>query len=543
MGISVLIQSTTRNDLTGRDGVSITKALRSIPTATIRTIDPAGSFLPGVGNQVEIQDDLNGPTVTLFGGSISEVERIRRRTSIATLETNCACVGKADRLERRLAGYYEFTGKTGGYILGQLVANSLTGDISIASPSGISAGPTIESLVWDYPTAKEAADSVVNLSAGYEYYVKPDGTLSYFQTSSNACPVSITTGANVNKITTRETREDFCNRVTIKVANALRDPETESFTGDGATQSFNVSYPIAQAPEIFVGSPAVAQTVGIIGVDTGKDWYWQEGSTEIRQEDSDPALGSGVVIMVTYVGTESILVSAANTTSISDRATAENNSGIYHKLLTLENKLTRANAQAVADAYVDRYSALSVVMVFETDTWLEPEAIDIEPGQTLTVSLTGYQCAGTYLVRSVTLQSRINDVHQARWVVKVEAVSGPILRNYVDVFRDTSGGGGNVSGSGSIASPTGGAGTYVYEPAKLTANTTITAPIPATSGATMVMFIKQGATPYTISFDATQFAQIVNTAIPAVENMEIAFPFVGRSDGLWWPMSFAREMS
>jgi hypothetical protein len=354
--------------------------------------------------------------------------------------------------------------------------------------------------------------------------------------------VSITTGANVNKITTRETREDFCNRVTIKVANALRDPEKESFTGDGATQSFNVAYPIAQAPEIFVGSPAVAQTVGIIGVDTGKDWYWQEGSTEIRQEDTDTPIGSGVVIMVTYIGTESILVAAENATSISDRATAENNSGIYHKLLTLDNKLTRANAQAVADAYVDRYSSLSVVMVFETDTKLEPEAINIEPGQTLTVSLTGYNCAGTYLVRSVTLQLRINDVHQARWVVKVEAVSGPVLRNYVNIFRDTSGGG-SITGSGSIASSTGGAGTYIYEPAKLSANTTIASPIPATSGATMVVFIKQGAGPYTISFDATQFAQIVNTAIPAVENMEIAFPFVGRSDGLRWPMSFAREMS
>ncbi|CAB4166701.1 hypothetical protein UFOVP836_50 [uncultured Caudovirales phage] len=542
MGISVLIQSTLRNNLTGRDGVSITKALRAIPTASIRTVDKTGAFLPAVGNLIEVQDDLGGPTVTLFGGSINEVERIRRRTSIATLETNCSCVGKADRLERRLAGYYEYTGKTGGYILGQMVANSLSGDIDIASPSGIAAGPVIDSLVWDYPTCKDAADSVCNLT-GYEYYVKPDGTFSYFQTSSNACPVSITTGANVNKITTRETREDFCNRVTIKVANALRDPETENFTGDGVATSFNVTNPIAQAPDIFIGSPAVAQTVGIIDVDTGKDWYWQEGSTEIRQDSGATVISSGVSIMVTYVGTESILVSAANTTSISDRATAESNSGIYHKLLTLDTKLTRANAQAVADAYVDRYSELSVVMVFETDTLLEPDCINIEPGQTLTVSLTGYQCAGTYLVRSVTLQSRLNDQHEARWAVRVEAVSGPVLRNYVDVFRDLSGGGGSVSGSSSIASAGSGAGVYVYEPAKLTANTTITAPVPATKGATMVVFIKQGAGPYSISFDPDQFAQIVNTSIPAVEDMEIAFPFVGRADGLWWPMSFAREMS
>jgi|GEM_PF-2267634 len=537
MGISVLIQSTLRNDLTGRDGVSITKALRTIPTASIRTTDKTGAFLPAVGNLVEIQDDLNGPTVTLFGGSINEVERIRRRKNLAHLETNCSCVGKADRLERRLAGSYEYTGKTGGYILGQMVANSLSGDITIASPSGIAAGPVVDTMVWDYPTCKEAADSVCALT-GYEYYITPEGTFSYFLTSTNTCPVSITDGSNVAKITTRETREDFCNRVTIKVSNALKDPDTENFTGDGVATSFNVAFPITQQPDIFIGSPAVAQTVGIIDVDTGKDWYWQEGSTEIRQDSGATVISAGVSIMVTYVGTESILIASSNVTSISDRATAEGNSGIYHKLLALDTKLTRANAQAVADAYVDRYSELSVVMVFETDTLLEPDSISIEPGQTLTVSLAGYQCAGTYLVRAVTLQSRLYDQHQARWTVRVEAVSGPVLRNYVDVFRNLTGGGGNASGS--IASATGGAGTYVYEPAKLTANTTITAPVPATKGATMVVFIKQGTTHYTISFDATQFSQSVNTNIPATENMEIAFPFVGRADGLWWPMSFAR---
>lgn len=536
MGVSVLIASTLRNQLTGKDGVSITKALRTIPTASIRTVDRAGSFLPAVGNLVEIQDDLNGPTVTLFGGSIDQVERIRRRTSIAMLETNCTCVGKAARMEQRLAGEYEYTGETGGYIVGQILANSLSGDIDNASPSLIETGPVVDLLGIDYSTCR-AAISAVNDLTGYEDYVLPDGTLSWFSPAGNACPVSITDGSNVNKITTRETREDFCNRVTVKVANALRDPETETFTGDGTTQSFNVSYPIAQVPDIFVGSPAAAQTVGIIGVDTGKDWYWQEGSTEIRQDDGATPIGSGVAIMVTFVGVESIIISAENATSISDRATAESNSGIYHKLLTLDNKLTRANAQAVADAYVDRHSELSVVMVFETDTWLEPDAINIEPGQTISVTLTGYQCTGDYLVRSVTLQSRLHDSHEARWAVKVEAVSGPVLRNYVDVFRGLGGGSGSASGSGSIASAGAGAGTYTYEPAKLTANTTITSPVAATKGATLVVWVKQGASNYSISFDPDQFSQAVNTNIPPTEDIETGFMFVGRADGLWWPIN------
>lgn len=540
MGVSILIASTTRNNKTALEGVTITKALNAIPTASIRTIDPTGSFVPLVGNQAEIQDDLNGPTVSLFGGSISEVERIRRNSNIAILETNCSCVGYADRLERRLAGYYEWNGQTGGQILRDMIANSITGDINDASPSQIANGPVIDSLVVDYATCRELADEVRNLTQ-YEYYVLPDGTLSYFSPQSNACPMSITTGANITKLTTRETREDLCNRVTVKVSSALRDPDTETFTGDGATQSFNVTYPIAREPQIFIGSPAVAQTVGIIGVDTGKDWYWQAGSTEIRQDDGAAAIGSGISIDVTYVGTESILVSAVNSASVTERASVEGNSGIYHKLLTLDQQLTRANAQAIADAYVDRFSALSTVLIFETDSLHEPEIINVEPGQILTVSLTGWNAAGTYLVRSVNLQLRKNDQSPDRWFARVEAISGPVLRNYIDLFRDVSGGG-SVSGTAMIPSATGGAGVYVYEPAKLTANTTITAPVPATKGATMVIFVKQGAGPYTISFDPDQFAQIVNTSIPAVEDMEIAFPFVGRSDGLWWPMSFAREM-
>lgn len=541
MGVSVLIASTTRNNKTALEGVTITKALNAIPTASIRTIDPTGSFVPLVGNQAEIQDDLLGPTVSLFGGSISEVERIKRNKNLPILETNCSCVGYADRLERRLAGYYEWTGKTGGQILRDMIANSISGDINDASPSQIANGPVIDSLVVDYATCRELADKVRNLTQ-YEYYVLPDGTLSYFSPQSNACPMSITTGANVTKLTTRETREDLCNRVTVKVSSALRDPDTETFTGDGVTQSFNVTYPIAREPQIFIGSPAVAKTVGIIGVDTGKDWYWQAGSTEIRQDDGAAAIGSGISIDVTYVGTESILVSAVNSASVTERASVEGNSGIYHKLLTLDQQLTRANAQAIADAYVDRFSALSTVLIFETDSLHEPEIINVEPGQILTVSLTGWNAAGTYLVRSVNLQLRKNDQSPDRWFARVEAISGPVLRNYIDLFRDVSGGG-SVSGTAMIPSATGGAGVYVYEPAKLTANTTITAPIPATTGATMVVFIKQGAGPYTISFDADQFAQIVNTNIPAVEDMEIAFPFVGRSDGLWWPMSFACEMS
>lgn len=529
MGVSVLIQSVTRNDITGLGGVTITKALRSTPTATIKIIDPSGAYLPAVGNLVEVQEDGG---IVLFGGSIEEVERIRRNSNIAILESNCTCVGKADRLNQRLAGSYEWANKAAGVIVEDLIYNSLQGDIT--DTSLVAGGPSIDSFTVDYPTVQEALQAVCNLT-GYEYYVQPDGKLAFFSPSSNAAPFSITTGANVIKLTTRETREDFCNSARAKVAESLRDPETQTFTGDGSTQSFTLDYAVAEAPTVFVGG--VANTVGIFGVDTAKDWYWSNGSSEIRQEPGDTPISGATDIAVTYIGIQSIIVASDNTASISARAAAESNSGIYQKLIQITQRVSTKDAQAIVDAYVDRHSELSTVLLIETDMRLEPSVLQIEPGQLLSVSLTGWHAAGTYLVRRVSLQLRLNDQSNSRWTAQIEAISGPILRNYIDVFRDITGNG-SVSGSATLSGGTSGAGTYVYEPAKLTANTTIVAPVAATQGAAMVIYIIQGAGPYLISFDPDTFGTIANNNIGPVEDSLSVFPFVGRSDGKWWPSGF-----
>ena len=523
MGVSVLIQSTTVNEFTAVAGVSITKALRAIPTASIRTVDRAGAYLPAVGNHVEIQDD----GTIMFGGSILEVERIKRRSSLALLETHVSCVGLADRLEKRLTGQYEWTGETGGTIIAQMVYQSLAGDIT--DTTLVEAGPVVDSFITDLATAREFLEAVCGLT-GFEYYVMPDGKLAYFDASLNLAPFGITDGLNVTKLTTRETREDFCNNATAKVASVLRDPETQSFVGNGVNRSFPVTYPVSSTPTVFVAG--VEQTVGISGVDTGKDFYWSDGSAEVHQDSGAAPVGVGIAIDITYVGIESIMVNSVNVASVSARATAENNSGNYEKLLQIEQRLTRADAQAIVDAYVDRHSALSIVLTIETNNLIEPDLKDIEPGQVLPVTLTGWNAVGNYLVRSVNLQMRKDDSAEYRWEGRIEAISGPVLRNYIDVFRDITGGGGRVSGSGSIPGGSGGSGTYVFEPAKLTAPLTISAPIAATAGARLVVFVTQGAGSYTISW-GPEFVVLVGQA-SAIEDEITAFDFVGRSDGLWW---------
>jgi hypothetical protein len=75
----------------------------------------------------------------------------------------------------------------------------------------------------------------------------------------------------------------------------------------------------------------------------------------------------------------------------------------------------------------------------------------------------------------------------------------------------------------------------VYEVPTLSANTVITAPFNAVLGARLTIYVTQGSGQYTISFDPSQFAQVINTAISEVDGDVSVFDLSGRSDGLWWP--------
>lgn len=531
MGISVLIASTTRNSLVAPASLSLTKTLGEAATAQITLRDSTGSVVPVVGNAVEIQDQASD---VQFFGSINEVT-VRRLDHLAANECSISATDLNHACTRRNAGQYEWIDKTVLYIVSDIVSNSLSGDLTDVSL--VETGPTIPSFATNYPTVKEAFDALAEL-AGMRWYVDELNRLNFFTPSVTAdAPFAITDGTNVTALSMRATREDYCNKVTARVGNALRDPDTESFVGNSVLTSFELAYPVAQAPLITLDG--AAQTVGITGVDTGKDWYWNSGSKEIRQDSGGTLLTAGNTLAVTYVGVEEIIVGAENAGEISARATAEGNSGIYQRHIEIEAQLTRTDAQAQVDAYLDRYSALTYVLTAETNEYLEPDILTIRPGDVLNFTRSGYGATGLFLVRSVTLDhiDGATDQSTYQWRGRMELVQGPILRGYADMFKAS--GGGSVSGGGAVTTNSG-AGVYVYEPAKLVANTTITSPYAATRGATLVVFVKQGASPYTISFDATQFAQVVNTNIPATEDLEIAFPFVGRGDGLWWPMSFAR---
>lgn len=106
-----------------------------------------------------------------------------------------------------------------------------------------------------------------------------------------AAPFDIVEGVPGGKWSEMRVDEEtggYFNRIHV-AGWSVTDPRTEEFAGDGERRTFNLSLPVALKPEVEVnGNP---QTVGIGGLDTGRQWYWNKGRTEITQDEGEAALG------------------------------------------------------------------------------------------------------------------------------------------------------------------------------------------------------------------------------------------------------------
>lgn len=446
MGISVLIAATLRNSKVEPGMLTLTSTLGEPSTCEIGTIDASGAVIPGVGNIIEVQDEASD--VQFFGSANEVTTTIRDPTDAAQCRLTATDLNHATT--RRNAGQYEWTDKTAGYIFADIASNSLSGDLSDVSL--VETGPTIPYFKVDMSTVKDAFDALAQL-AGMRWYVNELNQLLFFVPAASAdAPFAISDGTNVSSISVRETREDYCNSVSARVGNALRDPDTEDFVGDSATQVFETAYPVGAAPTITLDGTVV--TVGIGGVDTGKDWYWNENSKEIRQDSGGTVLTSGNTLSVTYTGIESIIIGVTDSGEISARATAEGNSGIYHKHLEIEQMLSRADALATIQGYMDARSELTYVLTVETNQAKEPDILALRPGQVLNFTAPGYGVTGLFLVRTRTLYHLMGatDVHAVQWGCRFEAVKGPILATFADLFKGGGGGSGiSIGASGDSA--------------------------------------------------------------------------------------------
>jgi len=446
MGIAIVIATVTRNDRVLTETIGIDLALGGRSTARFQTRH--ASWYPLVGQPVEIyhQDE----TTLLFKGTIDEVRRFYpgEYASAGVVMSECSCVDLSARLDQRLAGEYEFTDTAAGDIITTLATTAALEDEGLDF-SLVDSGPTLTRFGVTYATFREMLDAVTELSPGYRWSVRPDGKVVFSTTSTYTAPFTLSASL-AHSLSVRETREDYLNQVVLRVTNALRETETQEFTGDGSAQTFELDFPAGRVSKIRVNE--TEQDIGIGDVDTGKAWYWNAGSATIRQDSGGTPLTSGDTLSVDYQGVEAIYVGASDATEQAARATIENNTGKYEQFREASEFVTRADAAQLAQAIVDANADMPEVVRYRTSDFKEATAKELQPGQLQTITVSGLGLSGSWLIRTVSLQAwRVDDQHPYQWWYDVEAIQGPAVADYVQFFRGLGGGNGGALGGTALA--------------------------------------------------------------------------------------------
>src|SRR5258708_13346843 len=127
--------------------------------------------------------------------------------------------------------------------------------------------------------------------------------------------------------------------------------QTETRVGDGNTVSWPMSFDISTVPTVSVntGSGYVAKTVGIKGVDTGKDWYWQKGPPLISQDSAGTKLRGSPnkdLLQVVYVGQYPTVIVSSNNAHITYEAGLDLTTGSCKEMETDRPRTALSNEPA-----------------------------------------------------------------------------------------------------------------------------------------------------------------------------------------------------
>jgi hypothetical protein len=429
---TISIAGVDRTALIKRGSVSINKTYGEPWTCDFDTYDTDGGYFPVVGHPVEVAVDGD----VYFGGIVRTVDRRKTSAELSLLMCSVSCTDWNHFPERRLTGRRQWANVTAGSIIIDLVNDYLTDDGF--DTSLVEDGPTIAEFKTDYDTVAGAFGQLNELAEGYRLFIDQDQQVRFFYADASPAvelasfdiPVA---AKNIQRLSVKQTDEDYANYVVGRISQALRDPQTETFEGASPTTTVTVAFPMAAPPTVTLDE--TPQTVGIYGVDTGRDWYWSEGGTELYQ-DSEAAPFTGT-LSVTYIGTDSIYVLAKDDAEIADRAAKEGTSGRYEKLIEIDALLSRADAQAMVDAYLYAHIRVPLIATYTTDDYLEPDAKSLLPGTSQAIMIDGWGSQfDAYTVRTIRATDFVNSVGPYNLRYEVEAHFGSLTKTPFQWFKD-----------------------------------------------------------------------------------------------------------
>lgn len=361
------------------------------------------------------------PSMVLFHGTIDDLEFERIRKT-GQRRFHCKLVDWNQLADRQVISK-EYLNQSAGAIVRDVITNYLAAD-GIVPSSFVDDGPVITKFVANYLTARQLYDDLAEL-IGYGWTVDYDKRMHWFPMETNVAPFALDgTTLLLAGLKNNSRRDQYRNYQYVRAGKDLTDPQTESFKGDGDKRTWNVGYPVAQAPSLITVNAGAAKTVGIRGLDSGLQYYWSKGSTEITQDTGEPLLSATDVLSVTYVGLYDVIVAARKDTLIAERQSVEGGSGVYANLENFTNLDGQDLALDKARGLLNKFGRIPQVLHFRTDV------PGLQAGMLATADLPEMNLSGTWLIESVKIKNLGTSLRY-----ECEAVDGEHLGGWVEFWK------------------------------------------------------------------------------------------------------------
>jgi hypothetical protein len=219
----------------------------------------------------------------------------------------------------------------------------------------------------------------------------------------------------------------YRNRQNITNCIDLVTVSGEQKIADGTATSWQMAYPLYSAPTIVV--QGVTKTVGVQGVDSGKDFYWQAASNGISQDSAATKIPSGYLLQFGYIGQFTRTVTVNNLSGQAARLTIEGGTGIVEA--TEDGKgMLASNATVYANGLLSKHGNNNTCEFIGST-----QRSGLVPGQLLSVFVSEHSLnnAQLLIVKVTTIGQQQLD-GSVLYEYQIDATSGPNISKWSDVF-------------------------------------------------------------------------------------------------------------
>jgi hypothetical protein len=269
-------------------------------------------FEPVVGDTVELFDT----GTTIYKGLILTVRKITEGHSVVRYMVDC--VDNTHYLNRVLVAE-SYTNTT----IEAIIHDLIVAYAPAFTTTNVSASIIVDSVKFNRISVSACLEKLASLS-NYSWYVDYDNDIHFFEKNTEPAPFSLTDTSGNYIYESLQIAEDLSqlrNRVFIQGGEAVGDPRTELFNGDGTKKFFKLANKFSQLPTVTVGGTPKTVGVDFLDQDTDFDVLWNYNETYIKFTAAPPSGTNN--IEVTGTPLYSILVQVEDATSIAEYGLSE----------------------------------------------------------------------------------------------------------------------------------------------------------------------------------------------------------------------------